>query len=79
MYIAIIGIQPHFYADLCKVINRPDMATDERFEDAVLRGKNKAAFEASLIDALSHKPMKEWVNLLQAVGVPCGPVSCESV
>eukprot|EP00935_MAST-01C_sp_MAST-1C-sp1_P002694 g2694.t1 len=76
-YIAIIGVQPHYYASLCEVIGRPEMATDPRFKNSISRAsfKNKPAFNQMLEEALSHKPMREWVQLLQAAGVPCGPVN----
>jgi CoA:oxalate CoA-transferase len=74
-YIAIIGVQPHFYASLCEVLSRPAMVTDSRFKNAMLRGRNKDTFNEALHEALSHKPMREWVQLLQAKGVPCGPVN----
>jgi CoA:oxalate CoA-transferase len=60
---------------MCDVLDRPAMATDPRFKSSLTRGKNKEVFEEALLEALSHKPMREWVQLLQAVGVPCGPVN----
>jgi crotonobetainyl-CoA:carnitine CoA-transferase CaiB-like acyl-CoA transferase len=59
---------------LCRVLGRPELADDPRFAKGSARLKNRAAMDEILEAALAMKPATEWVEILNAAGVACGPI-----
>lgn len=59
---------------LCRVIGRPELATDPRFVEREARKRHRAALTAELELALAAKPAAAWVRLLTAAGVPAGEI-----
>jgi formyl-CoA transferase len=44
------------------------------FKGAANRAKNRAALNAELNQALAGKTSDEWISVLNAASVPCGPI-----
>ena len=63
------------FAKLVSVIGRPDLAADTRFVTNISRVLNRGALVRELESALASRPAAEWTTLLQARGVPSGPVN----
>src|SRR5690242_18741416 len=59
---------------VCEAIGREALAGDERFRTAELRARNRKALNAELNEALAKRPSAEWIEMLNKVGVPCGPI-----
>jgi crotonobetainyl-CoA:carnitine CoA-transferase CaiB-like acyl-CoA transferase len=59
----------------CKAIEQPALADDARFGGMLARVKNRQALDAVLATALARRPAAEWVELLNAAGVACGPIN----
>jgi len=59
---------------LCRALGRPELADDPRFARGSARLKNRAAMDEILETALAQKPATEWVEILNAAGVACGPI-----
>lgn len=59
---------------LCRALDLPELADDPRFAKASARLKHRAAMDEILEAALAKKPATEWVELLNAAGVACGPI-----
>ena len=59
---------------LCPAIGRPDLLQRAEFEGGANRAKNRKALNAELNAALSAKKSEEWISILNAAGVPCGPI-----
>lgn len=59
---------------VCRVVGRPDLATDPRFAERQARLANRAALTAALEAELAKKSATEWWQLLNDAGVPAGPV-----
>ncbi len=59
---------------LCDAINRPDLLTDPRFKSAEGRASNRAALADEINAVLAGRSSLEWVESLNAAGVPCGPI-----
>lgn len=59
---------------VCRVIGRPELATDPRFAERQSRLVNRAALTAELERELARKPATEWWALFNDAGVPAGPV-----
>jgi len=60
---------------LAKAIEKPHLATDQRFSTNALRGANHKAMCDELLAALAEKDMEDWVAILDEAGVPCSPVN----
>jgi len=62
------------WARLCAAIGRPALAGDERFARGPARVKNRQTLDELLETALVEKTAVEWVEVLNAAGVACGPI-----
>lgn len=62
------------YAAFCRVIDRPLLATDPQFSTGPQRNRNREALIPLIAEAMLAKTMEEWVTLLEANNVPCGPI-----
>ena len=63
------------FADLCRVIGRPDLSEDERFVKMALRNKNRIEL-SQLINAETMKqPAAHWLKELPANNVPACPIN----
>jgi crotonobetainyl-CoA:carnitine CoA-transferase CaiB-like acyl-CoA transferase len=59
---------------LCAVLGQPEWATDPRFATNAARVEHRETLCALLRERLARRPRAEWLALLQAAGVPAGPV-----
>jgi formyl-CoA transferase len=59
---------------LCRALGLPELADDPRFAKGASRLENRAAMDKILEVALAQKAGAEWVELLNAAGVACGPI-----
>ena len=59
---------------LCDAIGRPDLMSDPRFASAQGRSSNRTALADEINAVLATRPSLEWVESLNAAGVPCGPI-----
>jgi crotonobetainyl-CoA:carnitine CoA-transferase CaiB-like acyl-CoA transferase len=62
------------FAKLAAVVGHPEWAKDERFTTNAARVANKAALLAELDAIFLTRTKGEWIDLLEAGGVPCGPI-----
>ena len=63
------------FANLCKAIDRPELAGDERFATNPDRVANREELVAILQEEFRKKTADEWVEEIREAGVPCGPVN----
>ncbi|MCY1312187.1 Formyl-CoA:oxalate CoA-transferase [compost metagenome] len=56
------------------MIERPDLAADERFKTNILRSANRAALLPELNAELAKRPRAALLEKLNASGIPCGEV-----
>jgi crotonobetainyl-CoA:carnitine CoA-transferase CaiB-like acyl-CoA transferase len=59
---------------LIEIIGLPRLAEDERFRDNAARMHNLPALIELLTARFRERPTSEWLALLEAAGVPAGPV-----
>lgn len=62
------------YQRFCQALERPDLATDERYGTLSDRLTNRETLEAEVIAELRKRPREEWVQRLRTAGVPAGAV-----
>jgi crotonobetainyl-CoA:carnitine CoA-transferase CaiB-like acyl-CoA transferase len=60
---------------LCEVLGEPDLRNDSRFTTSADRFHNRLALDELLDERFSARPRDEWIRLLDAAGIPCGPVN----
>ena len=59
----------------CAAIDRVDIIDDPRFKDGWLRTQNYEVLKPILKEAMEAKTTREWVEELEQLGIPCGPVN----
>jgi crotonobetainyl-CoA:carnitine CoA-transferase CaiB-like acyl-CoA transferase len=62
------------YGALCRVIGRENLATDPAFATGPQRLRNRKDLIPLIAEAMLAKTMEEWIPLLEAKNVPCGPI-----
>ena len=62
------------FAQLCKVMARPELAREERFSSVPQRVANKQALLPIIADLLKDKPIDHWMPLLREAVVPAAPI-----
>jgi crotonobetainyl-CoA:carnitine CoA-transferase CaiB-like acyl-CoA transferase len=63
------------FASLCKVAGRPELAGDERFRLMSGRIVNRDALIPLVAEIMRQRGMHEWIAVLEAANVPCGPIN----
>jgi formyl-CoA transferase len=59
---------------LCEAIGEPALMDDARFANAEGRSRHRQALAECINRALALRTSAEWVEVLNAAGVPCGPI-----
>jgi crotonobetainyl-CoA:carnitine CoA-transferase CaiB-like acyl-CoA transferase len=78
-HIQLVFLQPdRYWADLCRVIDRADLAEDARFADIVTRRENGAACVAELDHEFAKRTFDEWKSILARLDAPWAPVQSVS-
>ena len=63
------------FVKLVKALGLPALAEAEHYLTNDLRSRNADALAASLEAVLETRPSAHWVAVLEAAGVPCGPIN----
>ncbi|MFG3756490.1 CoA transferase, partial [Klebsiella pneumoniae] len=50
------------------------LATDERYATPGQRNRHRDTLIPQIAEAMLARPMEEWVELMEAANVPCGPI-----
>ncbi|OGA32592.1 MAG: formyl-CoA transferase [Betaproteobacteria bacterium RIFCSPLOWO2_12_FULL_64_23] len=59
---------------LCPAIGRAELLARAEFDGAAKRASNRSALNDELNAAFAAKKSEEWISVLNAAGVPCGPI-----
>ena len=63
------------FAEVCAAVGRPGLAEDPRFASQQLRAEHQAALVAILEPRFAERPAAEWLEEMDARGVPCAPIN----
>ena len=63
------------YRKFCEVLGVPMLGNDARFATNSDRIRNRGALIPLLETLVKKRTRDDWVNLLEAAGVPCGPIN----
>lgn len=73
-YFTLSTVGNESYLRLCKAIGAPELSQDPRFTTAVLREQNRDSMNEAINIATRKRRSAEWVEILNAAGVPAGPI-----
>jgi crotonobetainyl-CoA:carnitine CoA-transferase CaiB-like acyl-CoA transferase len=73
-HIAIGAAAQRFWSLTCEVLGCPELTDDPRFKTKADRVKNNKELVSILEKRLAQKTTGEWFELLDAKGIPAGPV-----
>jgi crotonobetainyl-CoA:carnitine CoA-transferase CaiB-like acyl-CoA transferase len=62
------------FAKLAGVLGRPEWAGDARFTSNAARQANKTELLGQIAEIMLTRSKGEWIDLLEAAGVPCAPI-----
>jgi CoA:oxalate CoA-transferase len=74
-YIVIAAGNDRLFAPLAHALERPDLLDNSNFQSNALRRSHVDALELDMEQALRQKTTREWLDVLSAAGVPCGPIN----
>jgi CoA:oxalate CoA-transferase len=74
-HIAIAAGNDDIWVRVARVLGREDLTRDDRFRTNPARVAHVDAMAAEMEKALAAKTSKDWLALLEAAGVPCGPLN----
>ena len=74
-HIAIAAGNDDLFGRVARVLGRDDLIVDERFKSNRRRVANHEQLHEEIESALSAKPSKDWLALLDEAGVPSGPLN----
>ena len=74
-YVVIAIGNNELWRKFCEHVDRPELIDDERFHTNALRTENHESLFPILAEIMCRRTTDEWVEALEAIGVPCGPVN----
>lgn len=63
------------WAKFCTLLDLPDLPADPRFKSNPLRVQNRAQLIPLICESTRRKTTAQWIAILEAAGLPCGPVN----
>jgi CoA:oxalate CoA-transferase len=74
-HIIIAAGNDALFVKMAQAIGRPDLAENPLFKTNPLRNQHQPALKAEIEAALSSETTEHWISVLEAAGLPCGPVN----
>jgi len=74
-WLTIGGANQANWERLARVLGAPEWLADQRFDTNAERMTNLEALVPLMNAKLGQKSVREWIALLEAEGVPCGPIN----
>ena len=74
-YVIIAVGNDKLWAKFCNLIGKPELIQDDRFITNAKRTENQKPLKAILDTIFPDKTVDEWLEVLENVGIPCGPIN----
>jgi CoA:oxalate CoA-transferase len=74
-YLVIAAGNDHLFGLLAQAMARPDLIENPDYKTNALRRAHVDQLEADIERTLRKRTTREWLDILNAAGVPCGPVN----
>ncbi len=65
---------PKMWANLCKVMDKPAWAANKAWSTKIGRMTHRVEIHAAIAEVTRTKPSAYWMETLNAVSIPCGPI-----
>jgi crotonobetainyl-CoA:carnitine CoA-transferase CaiB-like acyl-CoA transferase len=72
--INIAATSPEIFGRFCAATKADHLLKNPDYASKTLRGKNRDRLDEEVQEVISTKSSVEWIELLNAAGVPCGPI-----
>jgi len=73
-HINVAASGQHMWKRLCDALGATELYEDARFSTPGRRSRNRDVLTVALEEQLQTKTSAEWIAILNAAGVPCGPI-----
>ena len=73
-HLVVAAANEAIWTRFCQGVGKPELAADPRFDTNAHRVENRDALLAVLDRMFRARSQREWVELLNRIGVPCSPV-----
>jgi formyl-CoA transferase/CoA:oxalate CoA-transferase len=73
-YLNIAAANDAQWRKLVDALGRPEWMSDPRYADVLKRRANRDDLTRAIEEALRERDVADWVERINAAGVPCGPV-----
>jgi crotonobetainyl-CoA:carnitine CoA-transferase CaiB-like acyl-CoA transferase len=73
-HINIAAAGTHIYRRFCEAIGAPQLIGHPDYATDKLRSKNRAGMNKAIGEITRHKSSRDWIDILNQAGVPCGPI-----
>jgi crotonobetainyl-CoA:carnitine CoA-transferase CaiB-like acyl-CoA transferase len=74
-WIVVACPKQNLWEKLCKAIDREDLSADAAYRDLAARERNREPLIGELAATFRTRSASEWISILDAAGVPVGPVN----
>lgn len=74
-WLVVGGANQTNWLRLVEVLEAPELAQDERFADSAARLTHRTELEAALTPLFRRRTVADWLERLERIGVPAGPVN----
>jgi formyl-CoA transferase len=74
-YVTIGANTDRLFRQLCGVLGQPEWAGEPEFADNPRRVRNRSKLAALIEGVMVQQPRRHWLSLLDAAGIPCGPIN----
>jgi crotonobetainyl-CoA:carnitine CoA-transferase CaiB-like acyl-CoA transferase len=73
-YINIASTGQKIWERLCRAIGAEELLAHNDYDSAAKRSANRDALNAEIDRRLAGRGSREWIDIFNATGVPCGPI-----
>jgi crotonobetainyl-CoA:carnitine CoA-transferase CaiB-like acyl-CoA transferase len=63
------------WAQFAEAVGHPEWLEDEVWKTLAGRSKDRARLNAAIAEVFKQKPSEYWIDLLERIGIPCGPIN----
>jgi formyl-CoA transferase len=71
----IAASSPKMWAQFAEALGHPEWLEVEAWKTARGRSDDRKAVNAAIAEVFKQKPAEHWIDLLERIGIPCGPIN----
>ena len=73
--INIAASSPKMWAQFAEAVGHPEWLEVEQWKTLKGRSDDRKNVNAAIAEVLKTKPSEHWIDLLERIGIPCGPIN----